>query len=80
MAGIKPIIFAVLVVAMVVIGVLDVLVTKGENKCEMTYMFERPEYVVMQCFLFMLYFSSQNISFFVCFCDSDSRWVTVKRL
>ncbi|XP_060063451.1 GPI inositol-deacylase-like [Ylistrum balloti] len=37
--------FAVLCVGILVYGVLDILTNFEENKCEMTFMFEMPEYV-----------------------------------
>ena len=44
-------IFSVLVVFLIVIGVLDVITNHEDNRCEMTYMFERPEYLVNREFL-----------------------------
>ena len=39
-------VFSVVVVFLIVIGVLDVITNYEDNRCEMTYMFERPEYLV----------------------------------
>ena len=46
MAGTLSLVFSVVVVFLIVIGVLDVITNYGDNRCEMTYMFERPEYLV----------------------------------
>ncbi|KAL4240885.1 GPI inositol-deacylase [Mactra antiquata] len=45
MAGTKTLIFSVFVVVLIVIGITDVLINYEQNQCEMTWMFERPEYV-----------------------------------
>ncbi|KAL3877296.1 hypothetical protein ACJMK2_035026 [Sinanodonta woodiana] len=45
MAGSGAYIFSVAVVAIIVIGILDVLTNFESNSCEMTYMFEQPEYI-----------------------------------
>lgn len=38
--------FAVLCVGVLIYGILDLLTNFEDNKCEMTFMFEMPEYVV----------------------------------
>lgn len=46
MAGLKAVLFSVFVVFLVVVGILDIIMNVEENKCEMTWMFEQPQYVV----------------------------------
>ncbi|KAH3871259.1 hypothetical protein DPMN_034454, partial [Dreissena polymorpha] len=45
MAPLKPVVFSVLVVALFVLGIFDVITNYEENKCEMTWMFEMPQYL-----------------------------------
>lgn len=53
MASIKPVVFSVFVVALVVVGIVDVISNFEENKCEMTWMFEQPQYLVRIPFVAM---------------------------
>jgi hypothetical protein len=46
MAGRKALAFSVIVVFLLVVGILNVILQYEENKCEMTWMFEQPQYLV----------------------------------
>ena len=46
MASIKPVIFSICIVSLIVIGIVVVIRNYEENKCEMTWMFEQPQYLV----------------------------------
>ena len=54
MAGPVSLIFSIIVVILIVIGVLDVIKENQDNRCYMTYMFERPEYMVCMHNLYIL--------------------------
>ena len=51
--------FSLIVVILIVIGVLDVIKDYGDNRCQMTFMFERPEYLV--CMLTYLIYHHQKM-------------------
>lgn len=46
MSSVKAVVFSVAVVALIVLGILNVITNYEENKCEMTWMFEQPQYLV----------------------------------
>ena len=68
MAGTVSLCFSVLVVFLIVIGVLDVITNYEDNRCEMTYMFERPEYLVNRvCIAFFPVFVV-SLNYFSSYC------------
>lgn len=46
MAGKKAVVFSVIIVFLVVVGIINIILNVEENKCEMTWMFEQPQYLV----------------------------------
>ncbi|XP_052784652.1 GPI inositol-deacylase-like [Mya arenaria] len=48
MASVKPVIGSVLMIFLVVLGILDVITNIEENKCEMTWMYEMPQYLPVE--------------------------------
>ena len=44
--GRKALAFSVFIVFLLVVGILNVILQYEENKCEMTWMFEQPQYKV----------------------------------